>query len=435
MTASLRFDPVKLGLRPAATPALRPFERAVPAPVLIRPVREASAPAPRRSKIWELASNLHCSIIGTCLSTAELRQILAKAKLAPPGATDHDLHGRGVTLAGRHDGAAKLLNKALDQRHRLAIRQFETATTDDEIRAAWRAAVQRGEIPGAYWAALSHPAISNTLARDIFGDVHMLSHLVGAANRADIRRLAELERDKAALEDKIARQQAQLRDAIVARDQQIDELGRVLAKLLTQAPAVEDGPAADENAAAENATLAKLAADLERRLDGETRRRERAEGRLLAVEAALTTERGRRAAAEAQEHVLRDELDGVEASLAVQSAGGAPSDAAIDLGGRTLLYVGGRPSQLAHLRALGERLGAQFLHHDGGVDERSGLLAGLVSRADLVLFPVDCVSHEAALVVKRLCRQAEKPFLPLRSAGLGSFLAALSRAKTNHASA
>ncbi len=49
-------------------------------------------------------------------------------------------------------------------------------------------------------------------------------------------------------------------------------------------------------------------------------------------------------------------------------------------------------------------------HHDGGVDERNGLLAGLVGRADLVLFPVDCISHDAALTVKRLCRQLGKPF-------------------------
>jgi hypothetical protein len=42
-----------------------------------------------------------------------------------------------------------------------------------------------------------------------------------------------------------------------------------------------------------------------------------------------------------------------------------------------------------------------------------------------VLFPVDCVSHQATWIVKRLCRQAAKPFFPLRSAGQGSFLAAL----------
>jgi Uncharacterized protein conserved in bacteria (DUF2325) len=77
-----------------------------------------------------------------------------------------------------------------------------------------------------------------------------------------------------------------------------------------------------------------------------------------------------------------------------------------------LLYVGGRHAQIGHLRAHAERYGAVFLHHDGGVEERGGLLPGLVSRADAVLFPVDCVSHAAMSLVKRLCRQTGKPFVP-----------------------
>jgi hypothetical protein len=42
-----------------------------------------------------------------------------------------------------------------------------------------------------------------------------------------------------------------------------------------------------------------------------------------------------------------------------------------------------------------------------------------------VVFPVDCVSHEAAWAVKRLCRAAGRPYRPLRSSGVTSFLAAL----------
>ena len=61
------------------------------------------------------------------------------------------------------------------------------------------------------------------------------------------------------------------------------------------------------------------------------------------------------------------------------------------------------------------------------MEERKELLAGLVGRADTVFFPVDCISHEAAAGLKRLCRQAAKPYLPLRSASLTSFIAALPR--------
>ena len=55
------------------------------------------------------------------------------------------------------------------------------------------------------------------------------------------------------------------------------------------------------------------------------------------------------------------------------------------------------------------------------------LLAGLTSQADIVVFPVDCISHHAAQAAKLLCRQTGKRFVPLRSAGATSLLAALRR--------
>jgi hypothetical protein len=42
------------------------------------------------------------------------------------------------------------------------------------------------------------------------------------------------------------------------------------------------------------------------------------------------------------------------------------------------------------------------------------------------LFPVDCVSHAAVGMIKRICRNGGKRYLPLRSSGLSSFVAALS---------
>lgn len=65
------------------------------------------------------------------------------------------------------------------------------------------------------------------------------------------------------------------------------------------------------------------------------------------------------------------------------------------------------------------------MDHDGGIEDKAGLLPGLISQADVVYFPVDCISHRAAEQVKRVCRQLGKPFAPLRSASLASFIAAL----------
>src|SRR4030095_8414815 len=64
----------------------------------------------RRTRGYDLRGNLPCSIVGTCLSTAELRQILLKLDVdGVQEASDHDLHAKGVLLAGEHSPEAKLL--------------------------------------------------------------------------------------------------------------------------------------------------------------------------------------------------------------------------------------------------------------------------------------------------------------------------------------
>jgi hypothetical protein len=427
MTAMPRFDPRALGLELRVRRSGHAFELPSLAPSLIGRERDPAALlVSRRTKIWELSRHLHCSIVGTCLTTGELRQVLGKTGTACDGVSDHDLHGRAVLLAGQHDGSGKLLHKMLDKRHRAAINQFGKAKTVDEVRALWREAVARGEIPGAYWAALTHPEATESLVRDLFGEVHMLSHLVGAANRADIRRLCALEAENLGLREKLRRQQERLREDITSRDAAIRDLIALLARRIG-----EDGAARRPDDGAERAALAALVGDLERRLGAEADRRAAVERRLERMAEELRLERERRGAAEHREALLRDELATVEASLApARAAEPSAATAPGALAGLSLLYVGGRPSQLSRLRSFGAARGATILHHDGGLEDRGGLLAGLVSRADLVMFPVDCVSHDAALMVKRLCRQAAKPYIPLRSTGLSSFAAALCRAET-----
>jgi len=420
MTATLRLDPWTLH-RNGASDALsgRPLG-ALPPRMTEPDLDEQLFRVSRRTKIWELSNHLHCSIVGTCLSTGELRQVLTKAGMAADGASDHDLHGQGVLLANLRDGRAKLLHKALDRRHRAAIGRFESAKTVDEVRALWRDAVKQGDIAGAYWAALTHPATNDALIREIFGEVHMLSHLVGAANRADIRRLGELEAENVALREKLTRQQDHLRDGITARDAKIRELSGLLASRIADQA---EQPADD---ASDAAALRALIASLEQRLRSQTSRRAVVEERLARANDELGHEREQRGALERRERALSEELEAVEAGFRPETEDGQ-AVAPCSLAGLSLLYVGGRPDRLGHLRALSERLGARFLHHDGGIDDRNGLLGGLVSRADVVMFPVDCVSHDAVGTVKRLCRQMSKPFVPLRSTGMGSFVAALSR--------
>jgi hypothetical protein len=374
----------------------------------------------RRTRIWEFDASLHCSIVGTCLTTTELRHVLDKLKMGAT-ASDHELHALGVALAGRRQAGAKFLQKALDRRHRIAVTRYSKAKDLVALAALWAESLKQGDIPGSYWAVLTHPLATEELVKQAFGDVHMLSHLVGAANRADIRRLRELEQQNAVLADKIERQQRRLQEGFVARDRTIQRLNEMLAA----SDRAESPPAATPNA--EEAADGALR-DLDRRLAREIARRERSEARASQLAAALQKSDDALQRVERRSETIERELESIEAHLAAfaepSTAGSAD---ALDVSGITVLYVGGRAHQTPQIKGLIEGAGGRFLHHDGGIEQSSGLLPGLIGRADRVLFPIDCVSHEAVATIKRVCRALGRGYEPLRTASLACVLAALLR--------
>lgn len=380
-------------------------------------------PARKRARLSELSPGLHCSIIGTCLSTGELRQIMGKVLGRDlKELNDHEVHTEGVRQAGRADHGGKLLQKALDKRHQPAINRFAKAATAAEVASLWDEAKRAGDIPSGYWALLSHPAATDALVKAAFADVHMLSHLVGAANRADIRRLTALEAEKAVLETKLQKSQTHIQ----AADATIRQLNTALAAAVT----MRHADAASVETADEVEALRRLVGDLESRLQKETALRARSEERADRMQRREADAVAARLAAEERAEALSEELAALETHLATDPDMEAEEQVALPAmppGLSTLLYVGGRPSQVHRLRDIADRAGISLLHHDGGMEDRPGLLAGLISRADIACFPVDCVSHDAVAAVKRLCRQAAKPYLPLRSVGLGAFMAGLAK--------
>jgi hypothetical protein len=250
----------------------------------------------------------------------------------------------------------------------------------------------------------------------------MLSHLVGAANRADIRRLRELESRNAELSEKVERQQAALREAVVTRDGIIAGLQRSLAAALS-APA-SPPPCAAVAERRTDETNDHVIAALNQRLAAMIGRYDRL--RLKVKQATVERDAAQCAfaAAEQRERALLDEIAALEHRLAADGPAEATKDE-MTLADTTILYVGGHPHQIAQLRFAAESFGACFLHHDGGLEERGSLIASLISRADHVMFPVDCVSHAAVAAIKKSCRQMGKRYRPLRSSGRSSLLAAL----------
>ena len=370
----------------------------------------------RRAKIWDLSGSLHCSIVGTCLTASELRQFFVRLGDADARtASDHALHGRGVRAASRRDEGGKLLHKTLDKRHEAAIRRFGKAATAAELRALWAQALDQGEIAGPYWALITHPATDGKLVQDVFGDVHMLSHQVGASARLDIARLRRLERDLGERDDKIARQEARLRAVAQERETLRAAVGRLEASLASRDAGLDAGKPSEVDSSALGSLRRELA-DERAHAAALTQRWRSSEARRAQAEAQLAE-----TAADARE--LRRELSALEDAVRPDDARDASVDRSQQLRGLIVLYVGGRPRLIDQLKTFVASRGGALLSHDGGVDDNSALLPGLVQQADAVFFPVDCISHAAAERVKKLCRRVAKPWKPLRSASLASFVA------------
>lgn len=316
--------------------------------------------------------------------------------------------------------AGKALTKALDKRHDAAIQLFAKAKDEEALAQLWRQQLQAGSIAGAYWALMSHRHVTPELRQRAFGDVHMLSHLVGAANRADIRRLAALETENEEWRERSERQQ----ERIGALQEERQQLLQRVASLESQAASASPQPAAH------GAEIDALRAELrsQAQLVGfQALRREAAEQALAMAQA--EEERLRAELEHAQQHnaQLARELHHVDAHL--QSIA-APAEGTADLlqqqvRGKRILYVGGRPSSTPAMRKLVTDAGGEFVHHDGGLEDRKGLLAGALAGADLAAFPVDCIGHDAAGNLKRLCERHQVPFLALRTASATCLAAAL----------
>ena len=138
------------------------------------------------------------------------------------------MHNYFVHRAEEPDRLARLMHKTLDTKYRAAVHASQMARCEESLDAFWSRSVEEGDIPGPYWALLTHPLVTDPLIVRAFGDVHMLSHLTGAANRADARRLQSLESTLAEAKQSLATQATEQRRAAAQHADEVAALERRL---------------------------------------------------------------------------------------------------------------------------------------------------------------------------------------------------------------
>lgn len=360
----------------------------------------------RHKKLWELDARFHCPVIGTCLTLEELRRLARKAGIVGGTASEYELHRRLVHAAESGVYDTRLVQKWLDRKFAPVLARFHACKSPAGIEALWERVSA-----AAFWALLTHPLASAELVQRAYGEVRMLSHLAGHSNHSARHDLAMLKRRVAELEEVQAwtAEASRLRikelerraEELAERAQRVDVLERELAATRTRLTALESGEA-----------LARLDAEKEslaQKFEHVLWRSSAPDTQAAPTLTAISTDS---ASPEAPGGRCPPQCDAAE-------AGDCPGP---DLCGRRVLYVGGRNRQVAHFRGLVARRNGELLHHDGGLSESTARLDAMIHRADAVLYPVDCVSHDACLRIKHLCKRTTKRFVPLRTASLACFL-------------
>lgn len=381
----------------------------------------------RRRRLWEIDPNWHCSIVGTCLTLGDLRRVARKMGYKPPPDPYYDvdsyLHGYFVKLCGKPTIAAKMLEKVLNRRHAGAIRKLQKVRTVADLCDAWTAAFSIGDVPGPYWAMLSHPLIDLRLGSKIYNDVHMLSHLVGASNRADLANLRRLESELASAQELAEQTRARSIAKIREKDARIEELEGQLASLSGRLESARTENLRPPPCAKDRDTTQALITHLETQLTRLTEENESLRRDNAGLHALVPT--------------LREEVEALERTLGKSEdrdpLNGGCTNFRCDLKDRCLLYVGGRTRHVGQMRNLVSDWNGVLLHHDGGLEQSLEELSGAILKADAVFFPTDCVSHKAMYRLKSVCQQTKKPFVPLRTSSLSSFLAGLEKTMRNSA--
>jgi len=376
----------------------------------------------RRRRLWELDSHAHCPVVGVCMPIAALRRLVDKVLAGQAVADDYELHCGAIAECRLRSPIAEAVQRELDRRCMVPLRQAAKAKTTEALAAWWHEASHGKDLAGAFWATLTHARCTPALEHQVLGEVQMLQHQVGMARRVDLQHFeslidenAVLAREMAAAQQRSTRQAdeyhhrcetqqtqiVQLRAQLIGRDTTIATLREDLQTLEAAAPGLK--------------SRFELAREGERQVE-----------RLHQLERALLqsqqdAERQRRRADELAAELQRREASTVDAPQ-------AEVDVIARLDDQAVLCVGGRPASVPVYRHLVERTGGRFLHHDGGEEDSPAKLDSTLAAADLVICQTGCVSHDAYWRVKDHCKRTGKRCVFVESpssAGLKRALLAL----------
>ena len=359
-----------------------------------------------RVDVWDIPEHQLCTVVGTCLEIKQLRKLKNRFKkyiADMPLNSDYDLHACCVSACRIKNLLSKSINKTINQQFAQYVQEIRGLKEDKEIRKIWlsREPGNLRQLAGYYWAILTSERASADLKNEIYGEVHMISHISGQRSMTSLHeREYQLQQMRFDLKKKDR--------TIARRSLQIDQIRRVSEGLENQ---VRYLTSQNSNKETQLNKSQKSPQVYEQIINSQMNCMDR-----------LQTQVDR----QKQEIIdLRNRLDGnghqkPKLSIVMPETV-EPAREEKDLCGKKILYVGGFARHRAKFQKLTEMINGCFLYHDGGVQQSVYQLDELIKRADAIFCPIDCISHDAVDRIKTLSKSECKDCVFLRSASLSSF--------------
>lgn len=373
---------------------------------------------------WEIPEFFQCPVVGMCLTLADQKQVLKKTKISPKNISPFEIHEAVVASSACENRVSRRVDRLLQRKFgKQATSLFEL--DESEFFNHYRSADAAGDHAAAVWATAAHPTLPLTIKREIFGEIHMSMHFSGEERLKMKRKLSCREdelKDLRCSHKKIAQQKRTFEKEIQDLKQSQNSLKnalRVAEKELTQSKKSHVNNDVLVYAVGSEGERLFLRRELEGLYECNRRQQRQIEAlaeknRTLASKLGCQCELNRR---------IRQETRTIISELIAKTRcdQSCPS---FDLCQKRILIVGGMSRMETLYRELIEASGGIFEYHDGYMKKGSRQLESRLRRADMVLCPVNCNSHNACSAVKRLAKKHQKPVQMLAN----SSLQAISRA-------
>jgi Uncharacterized protein conserved in bacteria (DUF2325) len=396
-------------------------------PIDTRPVTASHA---GRRRLWQIDRTYHSSLIGTCLSLQERKELCQKLKIPVQNPAKDAIQRSLVGVASEPSPVARRLHKHLDRKYWHTILRFSEAHSSFALERLWQSAAARGESVGAYWALATHPHASDELLARVRDDAHNPSHVTGSAIRSDRMAPTRLPQSNAAFTKLSVAVESMPGTRIAIREFAFSRRHGRQAPAQTAAgkPDLVQGQPASLESESLALRLRKQVEDYAAMLASERLRAERAEAsasewKQLALRHGNWHQQlsGQLADLKAEREALETMLE----RMLLEDCGTCRErdecPAGINLCGCCILFVGGGTRQCAHFHALVERQNGRFVHYDGKLNGERPPLGTLLPQADAVFCSLDSVSHDAADRVRQFCSRHKKRLVMLPSASLAAF--------------